>query len=291
MAEIKAKSLKGKVAVVTGSSRGAGRGVALSLGEAGATVYVTGRTTRGGPKPPDGAPETIDDAAEEVSARGGRGIAIRVDHTKENEVAALFDGIRREQGRIDLLVNAVWGGNEHYTTMNWDRPFWEQPLSHWQDMMMAGAYAYFAASSYAARIMATQDTGGLIIHITDGIDTTNSAYRGHAFWDLSHECINRMVLGMSREGKDARVAVLGLSPGFMRTERVVRILDTEQKRRAYGFDKSESTEYVGRAVVALAADPKIMNRTGALLHVADVAKEYGFTDIDGRYIPRFRPNV
>ncbi len=281
--------LKGKVALVTGGSRGAGRGIALALGEAGATVYVTGRTVRRGPKPSDGAPGTVEDTAEEVTARGGLGIPVRVDHTVETEVAALFERVRQEHGRLDVLANAVWGGSEVIMKMNWSRPFWEQPIEGWQQMMMAGTYAYLLASRHAAKLMAAQRKG-LIVHVTDLIDTDGTHYRGQIFWDLSHECINRMVLGMSGEAKRYNIVVLALNPGFMRTERVLMHLKTEEMKKAYHFDKSESPEYIGRAVAALAADANALAKTGKLLHVADLAREYSFTDIDGRYIPRFNPH-
>jgi NAD(P)-dependent dehydrogenase (short-subunit alcohol dehydrogenase family) len=285
--------LKGSVAVVAGASRGAGRGIALALGEAGATVYVTGRTVRGGPPPPDGAPGTVEDTADEVTARGGVGIPVRVDHTAEADVAALFERVRAEQGgRLDVLANAVWGGNERYmedVQTYGGRPFWEQPLRFWPQTMVAGPYAYLVASCHAARLMAARHKG-LIVHVTDGIDPDGTQYRGQLFWDLSHECINRMVLGMSLEAKSSGIAVVALNPGFMRTERVVRALQTEELKRAYRFDRSESPEYVGRAAAALAADPKVLDKTGRLLWVADLAQEYGFTDVDGRYVPRFNPH-
>jgi NAD(P)-dependent dehydrogenase (short-subunit alcohol dehydrogenase family) len=287
--------LRGKVAVVTGASRGAGRGIALALGEAGATVYVIGRTTRDGPKPGDGAEGTIEDTAEEVTARGGVGIPVRADCTVEQEVAAVFERVKLEQGRLDILANAVWGAADSFSTMDeWmasmSRPFWQQPSRLWQDMMVAGPFAYLLASSHAAPLMA--DTGkGLIVGVTDGVidGMAEAEYGGQLVWDLSHRCINRMLKGMSVDAKPNNIAVVTLMPGFMRTERVMRNMPTEELKKLFGFEKSESTEYIGRAVSALGADANVMQKTGELLFVADLAQEYGFTDVDGRFIPKFNP--
>ncbi len=271
---------------MTGSSRGAGRGIALALGEAGATVYVTGRSVRGGPAPADGASGTIEDTAEEVTARGGRGVAVRVDHTVDSEVAALFDQVKREQGRLDVLANAVWGGNERYAQLSWSSPFWHQPLAEdWHPMMAAGPYAYLLASGYAARLMAERKSG-LIVHVLDGIDHDGTGYRGHIYWDLAHECISRMVLGMSLDAAKVSITIAGVNPGFMRTERVKMHLKTETLKKQMGYERSESVEFVGRAVAALAGDPNVASKNGKLLDVADLAEEYGFTDVDGTR-PRF----
>ena len=295
--------LKDHVAVVAGASRGAGRGIALALGEAGATVYVTGRTTRDGPKPPDGAPGTIEDTAEEVTARGGEGIPVRADYTVEADVAAVFERVKEEQGRLDVLANAVYGGAEAVASVDdWmasmRRPFWEQSLDHWQQMMTNGAYAYLVASCHAARLMAAGGKG-LIVGVTDGVadgvpdevmaGTAMGKYQGQLVWDLSHHCINRLMLGMSVEAKPHRIAVVTLMPGFMQTERVLMHLKSEKLKKSFRFDLSESPEYLGRAVAALAADTNVLKKTGRIHFVADLAKEYGFTDVDGRYIPRFNP--
>ena len=289
------KRLAGRVAVVAGGSRGAGRGVARALGEAGATVYVSGRTTRLGPRPADGASGDIETTAEEVAAAGGVGIPVRTDHTAEPEVAALFERVAREQGRLDLLVNAVWGGADAITTLGdldsmWKKPFWQQSPALWQHMMTAGPYAYLLASTHAARAMAGAG-GGLIVGVTDGLveGVPAGEYGGQLLWDLAHTCINRLLYGMSVEGKEKKIAVLTLMPGFMQTERVLMHLQTEADKKRFGFDKSESTQYLGRAVAALAADPDVLAKTGNIHFVADLAKEYGFTDVDGRYIPRFNP--
>jgi NAD(P)-dependent dehydrogenase (short-subunit alcohol dehydrogenase family) len=288
--------LTGRVAVVAGASRGAGRGIALALGEAGATVYVAGRTVRGGPKPPDGAPGTIEDTAEEVTARGGAGIPVRADCTVEAEVAAVFDRVGREQGKLDILANAVWGAADVLPTLedeqaDWGHPFWEQSLGQWHGQMTAGPFAYFLTSSHAARLMASAGTG-LIVSVTDGVvdGAPPDEYQGQLLWDLSHHCINRMMRGMAVEAKPHGIAVITLMPGFMRTERVLMNLKTEELKKFYRFDLSESPEYLGRAVAALAADPDVLRKTGNIHFVGDLAREYGFTDIDGRSIPRFNPH-
>ena len=280
--------LRGKVAIVTGASRGAGRGIALALGETGATVYVTGRTARGGPQPFDGAPGTIDDTAEEVTRRGGVGIPVRCDHTVESEVEALFERVRREQGRLDTLANAVWGGSEQYVQKDWkSKPFWELESTGWKQTMTAGAYAFLLASIHAARLMAPRRRG-LIVHVTEPV--LEKYDRGGPlfwmFWMLGHRCINRMSEAMSPDLKKRDIASLALAPGWMRTERVM-MYTSEKEKKSPRFAKSETTEYVGRAVAMLAADPKVLRKTGKLLYVGDVAREYGFKDADGRYVPNF----
>jgi NAD(P)-dependent dehydrogenase (short-subunit alcohol dehydrogenase family) len=290
--------LKGKVAVVTGASRGAGRGIALALGEAGATVYVVGRTARGGPKPPDGAPGTVEDTAEQLTARGGVGVPVRADCTVEAEVDAVFERVGREQGRLDVLANAVWGAADAaFTSMEewmaaWGRPFWEEGAREWQSMMGAGPYAYFLASSRAGRMMAAAGKG-LIVGVTDGVveGAPEGECHGQLIWELAHHCINRMLHWMADEGKPRGIAVVTLMPGFMQTERVLMNVKTEELKKMFGFEKSESPEYLGRAVAALAADANVLQKTGKIHFVADLAQEYGFTDVDGRFIPRFNPHA
>jgi len=296
-------SLTGKVAVVAGGSRGAGRGIALALGEAGATVYVAGRTVRGGPPPSDGAPGSIDETAEGVTARGGRGIAVLTDCTVDAEVEALFARVVREQGRVDVLANAVWGVADGTRTVEeslagWGTPFWERSTHEWRRLMDGGPRAYYLTAFHAARQMAKQE-GGLIAGITDGfIEGTPEAvlagrqlgdYNGMLLWDLAHVAINRLLHGMSADGKKHGIAVVTLMPGFMRTERVESTMTSEEVRKQFRYDLAESTEYVGRAIGALAADPKVMRQTGRIHFVADLAAEYGFTDVDGRRVPRFDP--
>jgi NAD(P)-dependent dehydrogenase (short-subunit alcohol dehydrogenase family) len=280
------KPLQGKIAVVGGSSRGAGRGIALALGDAGATVYVAARTSRDGPKPADGAPGAVEDTAEEVCARGGQGIPVRADLGNEEETAALFHRVEEEQGRLDLMVDSAWGAN---AMAEWSKPFWELSAGIWREAS-ATINAAWLTSVHAARIMAKQRSG-VIIHVTDNLHPDTSAYRGQVLWDVGHEFLNRLVMGLSRELQESKVTVVGLNPGFMRTERVLMHMTTEAIKKQFRFDLSESVEYIGRAAAALAADPQALRKTGQLLWAAELAKEYGFTDVDGRVIPLFDPNA
>jgi len=280
------KPLQGKIAVVGGSSRGAGRGIALALGDAGATVYVAARTSRDGPKPDDGAPGTVEDTAEEVCARGGQGIAVRADLGNEEETSALFRRVEEEQGQLDLMVDSAWGAN---AMAEWSKPVWELSAGIWREAS-ATINAAWLTSVHAARIMAKQKRG-LIVHVTDNTHSDASAYRGQILHDLGHEFLNRLVMGMSRELKKSKVTVVGLNPGFMRTERVLMHMTTEARKKQFRFDLSESPEYIGRAAAALAADTEVIRKTGQLLWAAELANEYGFTDVDGRVIPLFDPNA
>jgi NAD(P)-dependent dehydrogenase (short-subunit alcohol dehydrogenase family) len=291
-------SLKEKVVLVAGGSRGAGRGIALACGEAGATVYVAARTSRSGPKPSDGAPGTVEDTAAEVTARGGQGIAVRADLSEEEQVAALFRRIEQEQGRLDVVANSAWGPN---VMPVWSKRFWELDPSLWTETLQTIGVQWLT-SVYAMKFM-SQAKHGLIAHVTDnyyipddvtsgGPDPGNpSAWRGQILHDLGHECLNRLIFGMSKSTKKYSVAVVGLNPGFMRTERVLMGMKTEAIKKQFRFDLSETVEYIGRAVVALAADPDAIRKNGELLWVCDLAREYGFTDTDGRYIPRFDPKA
>ena len=277
--------LASTIAVVTGASRGAGRGIAVALGDAGATVYVVGRTRRGGQPPVDGAPGTIDDTADEVTRRGGRGIAIGADLTDDDQVAAVFRTVGEAHGRVDVVANAVWGGNERYASVDWTTPFWEQPLDAWRSTMIAGAYAFFLTARRAAPLLANR---GVLVTVVDGLAHDGSRpYLGNMGWDLAHATIERMTVGMSRDLGARGVAVLAVMPGFMRTERVQMHLTTDEQRAAAGYDRTETPEYLGRVVAALAGDPRVIERNGAVTFVADLARAYGVTDVDGRVPPRF----
>jgi len=276
-----AGSLQGKVAVVTGASRGAGRGLALALGEVGATVYVTGRSVRG-EATTENLPGTIEETAETVTARGGTGIAVRCDHTVDSDVAELFARVQRQHGRIDLLVNNAWGGYEQHDYRKFTAPFQEQPLRHWDGMFTAGVRAALVASRFAASLMLPQ-RHGLIVNITVW---DRDKYLGNLFYDVAKGAINRMTYGMARELRPHNIGAVAVAPGFIRTERVAASFEAVGNRDYLNF--TESPEYVGRAVVAVACDQNIMQKSGKVLAVGDLAEEHGFTDVDGRYIPAFR---
>lgn len=263
------KPLQGKIALVTGASRGAGRGIAFELGSAGATVYVTGRSVRGDTT--DDRPETIEETADGVTSRGGKGIAIRCDHTNDNDVRKLFDRIERDHGRIDILVNSVFGGSESSLPSGEGRHFWERPQEHWDAMMVAGPQAYLLTSRYAVPLMHHHQRG-LIVNMTFFIKDKIS---GNLYYDLAMNAINRMTMGMAKELKDFNISAVAVCPGWMRTERVID--------SGFGPEDgaTETTAYVGRAVVALATDPTVSRFSGDALMVADLAKLYGFTDVDG----------
>jgi NAD(P)-dependent dehydrogenase (short-subunit alcohol dehydrogenase family) len=263
------KPLQGKIAVVTGASRGAGRGIAFELGSAGATVYVTGRSVKGATT--DNRPETIEETAAGVTSRGGKGIAIRCDHTSDNDVRKLFDQIEREHGRVDILVNSVFGGSESSLPVGEGRLFWQRPPEHWDAMMVAGPQAYLLTTRYAAPLM-TQHRAGLIVNTTFFI---KDRVAGNIYYDLAMNAINRMTLAMAEELKDYNVTAVAVCPGWMRTERVT---DSGFKPED---GTTETTAYVGRAVVALASDTQVYKFSGEAVMVADLAKKYGFTDVDG----------
>lgn len=263
------KPLQGKIAVVTGASRGAGRGIAFELGSAGATVYVTGRSVKGNTT--DNRPETIEETANGVTSRGGKGISIQCDHTRDSDVRKLFEKIEREHGRIDILVNSVFGGSESSLPSGDGRQFWERPLEHWDAMMVAGPQAYLLTTRYAVPLMAKPQKG-LIVNLTFFIKDQISS---NLYYDLAMNAINRMTLGMAKELQEYNVSVVAVCPGWMRTERVI---DS-------GFGPvdgaTETTAYVGRAVVGLASDTTVSKLSGETLMVAELAKKYGFTDVDG----------
>jgi NAD(P)-dependent dehydrogenase (short-subunit alcohol dehydrogenase family) len=264
--------LKGKVAVVTGASRGVGRGIAIGLGEAGATVYVTGRTTRDG----DGdGPGTIYRTADEVTFIGGRGIPVRCDHRLDREVEALFDQVGAEQGRLDILVNNVWGGyqsmmeGEEFTWMN---PFWKQPMWRWDAIFEAGVRGHFTASRQAAPMMIKQGSG-LIVNVSYW---AGRKYMSNVPYGVAKAATDKMVADMAYELRPHGVAAVSLYPGVVRTEKVM------SSGAFFDLSNSESPQFAGRAVAALATDPNVMQKSGQVLVTAALGLEYGFTDVDGK---------
>jgi NAD(P)-dependent dehydrogenase (short-subunit alcohol dehydrogenase family) len=245
---------------------------------------VTGRSVRGGPTT-DNMPGTIEDTAEEVTARGGRGIAVRCDHTNDAQVEALFARVRQEHGRLDLLVNNVWGGYEGKGLRDGSLWFWEQPFAErWNKMFTAGLRAHYLASCLAAPLMLPQRRGLIVSTIAWDHDK----YLG-SFYDLAKHAVVRMIHGMAIELRRHHIAAVALAPGFMRTERVLDAFQTDEEhwRDFPGLQPTETPEYVGRAVVALATDPDVLQRSGQAFRGGELAQAYGFTDVDGRQVPPF----
>ena len=265
-------SLEKRVAIVAGATRGLGKGVALALGEAGATIYVTGRSDERGSV--EGFPGTIHETAADVTQRGGHAVAVRCDHTVDDHVEALIARVRQEQGRLDLLVNAVWGGYENFDWARFAAPFWEQPMRHWSGMFEAGVRANLLTTRLAVPLMLAGGRG-LVVHITAW---DRDKYLGNLFYDLAKSATQRMTLGMARELTPHKIAVVALAPGFVGTERVLAAFAAAGRTP----QNLETPAYTGRAVVALAADPNVMTRSGQVLTVGQLAPEYGFTDVDGR---------
>jgi len=274
--------LDGAVAVVAGATRGAGRGIAAALGEAGATVYCTGRSTRGNPSPLQ-RPETLEETAELVSAVGGRGIALRVDHTEEEQVAALFQRVGHDAKRLDVLVNVIWGGE--VSMLEWFfKPFWETNLEQGFALMRQAVFSHLITAKHAAALMVPRRRG-LIVELTDG-DTL--AFRGSVFYDLTKTTLIRLAYIYAEELHRHRVTALAVTPGFMRTEMILEMFgvteanwrDAAKKDRF--FQHSETPRYAGRGIAALAADPKVFLKSGQVTSSWELMREYGFEDTDGR---------
>ncbi|MBD0380522.1 SDR family NAD(P)-dependent oxidoreductase [Paenibacillus sedimenti] len=286
------KKLQGKIVLVTGSSRGAGKGIALALGEAGATVYVTGRSTKAQAARTD-VTGTIEDTADEVTARGGAGIAVRCDHTVDGDVDALYERIYREQGKLDVVVNNAWGGYEDYEEVDFSAPFWEQPMKRWDKMFQAGLRAQMVSSRCAMKRFFLEQKNGLIINTGVQSDLGGN-YPVNVFYDTVKRAVVNMTKAISINIKAAGIGVtaLTLAPGWMRTEGVMKHFGLQPEdpdfMKIEELHVTESVEYIGRAVVALAADPGVHQKAGQLVEVGNLALEYGFTDIDGRQLPPFR---
>jgi NAD(P)-dependent dehydrogenase (short-subunit alcohol dehydrogenase family) len=271
----------GKVAVVAGATRGAGRGIACMLGEAGATVYCTGRSIRGQPSSM-GRPETIEETAEMVTAYGGTGIWVQVDHTQPDQVKALFERVSREQGgRLDVLVNDIWGGDP---LTEWGKPFWKHSLENGLLMQRRAVHTHIITSHYGVPLMVARRQG-LVIEITDG---DSYDLRGNLYYDLAKISAIRLAQSMARELRQYKVSAIALTPGYLRSEAMLDGFGVTEAnwrdatKRDPFFAASETPFYIGRAVVALASDPDVLEKTGQPLHVGNLAREYGLTDVDGR---------
>lgn len=271
--------LKGKIAIVTGATRGAGRGIACMLGELGATVYCTGRSVRGNPATGN-RPETIEETAEMVNAYGGVGIPVQVDHTVAEQVKTLIERVKLEQGRLDVLVNDVWGGDE----LTESKPFWEHSLQKGLLMQQRAIHSHLITSHYAVPLMIEQKQG-LVIEVTDG---DNFSYRGNLFYDLAKISVIRIAYAMAQELRSHNITALALTPGFLRSEAMLDHFGVAEEnwqdaaKQDPHFIASETPFYIGRAVAALASDSNVFKKSGGVLSTWNLAPEYGFTDIDGR---------
>jgi NAD(P)-dependent dehydrogenase (short-subunit alcohol dehydrogenase family) len=286
-------NLEGKVALVAGGTRGAGRGIAVELGAAGATVYVTGRSTREKRSEYD-RPETIEETAALVDETGGHGIAVRVDHLVPEEVRALVGRIGEEQGRLDLLVNDVWGGER---LIEWDTSVWEHSLEGGLRMLRLAIDTHIVTSHFALPLLIRKE-GGLVVEMTDGTAEYNAAhYRNSLFYDLAKTSVIRMAWAQAKELEPRGCTAVALTPGWLRSEIMLDLFGVDESNwreataREPHFAISETPRYVGRAVAHLAADPDVARFNGRSLSSGGLAKEYGFTDLDGsrpdawRYIP------
>ena len=254
--------LEKTVAIVTGASRGVGRGVALGLGESGATVYLTGRTR-----------DDLEATAEAVSQLGGRASAIVCDHTNDAQVASLFERVARDHSHLDLLVNSVWGGYEAMSEggeFTWTRPFWEQPLWRWDAMFRSGVRAAYAASAHAARSMVAARSG-LIVNISA---LAVESYTGNVAYGTSKAATDKMTSDMATELRPHGVAAVSLSPGLVRTESVLAA-------GVFDLSGSESPQFIGRVVAALASDSRVLDQSGKAVRTAELALHYGVRDLDG----------
>jgi len=288
------RPLQGKIAVVTGATRGCGRGIAVELGAAGATVYCTGRSSRTVkcdvtplPNGTTGRPETIEKTAELVEAAGGRGIPVRVDHTKPEQVEALFERIKEEQqGRLDILVNDIWGGDE---LTEWDTPFWKQSLEKGLALLERAIHTHIITNRYGVPLMVAQGNG-IVFEITDGDDLH---YRDTLFYDLAKVTVIRLALAMDKDFKARNIPItsVAVTPGWLRSEVMLDLFgvteetwrDAVPERPAFAY--SETPRYLGRAIVALCKDPDIEAKAGdreKALSTWTLSRVYNFRDVDGR---------
>ncbi|MFB7976843.1 SDR family oxidoreductase [Streptomyces vinaceus] len=282
MAEAR-RTLEGRVALVAGATRGAGRGTAVQLGARGATVYVTGRSTRGSRSEYD-RPETVEETAELVTAAGGQGIAVVADHLVPAQVEALVGRIDAEQGRLDVLVNDIWGGEKLF---EWDSTVWEHDLDKGLRILRLAVDTHAITSHFALPLL-LREPGGLVVEMTDGTAEYNAAnYRVSFFYDLAKSAVLRMAFALGHELGPRGATAVALTPGWLRSEMMLDNFGVREEnwRDALAqmphFAISETPSYVGRGVAALAADPGVARWNGQSLSSAQLAREYGFTDLDG----------
>lgn len=270
-------NLKGKIAIVTGASRGVGRGIALGLGEAGATVYVTGREKRGFPLPEFLNQSTLADTAAAITQLGGVGIVHYCDHSDDEAVNDLFERVKKEQGRLDILVNNAWGGGIHaMADYFFNTPFWEQPVVLWDDHYQVGVRSNYVAGKYAAEQMVKQSSG-LIVNISF---YGGQRYFNNVAYGVCKATVDRMSADMAHELKPYGVTVISLYPGNVSTEGMIELAKYNE---AVELSKMESPQFVGRCIAALAQDEQRLCETGKILITAELANKYGVTDVNGSH--------
>lgn len=275
--------LNEKVALVAGATRGAGRGIALELGAAGATVYCTGRSTTNQRSEMD-RPETIEETATLIEQAGGRAIAVQVDHLDQSQVKALIKRIEREQGRLDVLVNNIWGADR---LIQWNVPVWEHSLENGLRMLRLAIDTHIITSHFALPLL-IKNPGGLVVEVTDGTaDYNDDHYRLSLFYDLAKTSVIRMAWSLAHELKPYQCTAVALSPGWLRSEQMLDNYGVKEEnwrdaiKKQPHFIITETPRYVGRAVAHLAADPQVARWSGQVLSSGQLAKVYGFTDVDG----------
>lgn len=281
-------TLQGKVALVAGATRGAGRGIATELGAAGATVYVTGRTTRDR-QSEYARPETIEETAELVTAAGGKGVAVPTDHLVSDEVRDLVARIRKEQGRLDVLVNDIWGGEKLF---EWNKPVWDHNLDNGLRMLRLSIDTHLITAHHALPLM-IEKPGGLLVEVTDGTAEYNAVnYRLSPFYDLCKSTVLRMAWAHAKDLAPHGATSVAITPGWLRSEMMLEHFGVTEAnwrdatKNIPHFAISETPHFVGRAVAALAADPDVARWNGQSLSSGGLAQVYGFTDLDGS-----RPNA